>query len=375
MKATTAFRSVMLAGALLLSLVLANCGGDGKGNGLGAQAGGLERPPVAVTVQAVAQTEVRTELFSVGRIVSRNTPTLAAEINARVMELRVDEGRPVKKGQVLLLLDKTAFELARQEAEAEIQRLKASIANEERRVERYRDLKTKDMMPEERLDDAEATLAVDKASLAAAQARLAISRDRLAKTELVSPVDGVVERRHVSVGDYVQTGGALITLTDTRELRIELPFPETVGHQLKVGQVLYLESPIAPGMVVESRVTHIRPQVGAMNRSLVVMSELSNPGNWRPQATVEAYLVVDIRPDALVVPAASVVQRPAGYTVYSVDSLQAGQVRQRLVEPGVTRDGLVEIRQGLERGMLVVVEGATYLTDGARVAAQEVARE
>jgi len=45
------------------------------------------------------------------------------------------------------------------------------------------------------------------------------------------------------------------------------------------------------------------------------------------------------------------------------------------VEPGVTRDGLVEIRQGLERGMLVVVEGATYLTDGARVAAQEVARE
>jgi RND family efflux transporter MFP subunit len=359
---------------LLLSVVLSSCGeatnvaspGDGQSS---------EAPPVPVTVQQASSMEVRTELFSVGRIVSRNTPTLAAEINARVMEVLVDEGRPVLQGQALIRLDTTAFELAQQEAEANIQSLKASISNEERRVARYRDLKTRDMMPEERLDDAEAKLAVDKASLAAAQARLAITRDRLAKTELVSPVNGLVEKRHVSVGDYVQVGGALISLTDTVDLRVELPFPETVGHQLRVGQALYLESPIAPGLVVESKVGHIRPQVGSMNRSLVVITELTNPGSWRPQATIEATLVVEVRPDAIVIPAAAVVKRPAGYVVYSLDSPESTRVSQRLVRPGVSEGGVIEISEGLAPGTLVVVEGAHYLSDGARVSTPETSGE
>ncbi len=369
MKPRIWIQSALLSGCLLLVA----CGESREGDS--GSTGGVQRPPVAVTIQPAVVEEVRAELFSVGRIVSRNTPTLASEINARVVEVRVDEGRTVEKGQVLIMLDTTAFALARLEAEAAIQRLTASIANEERRVARYRDLRTKDMMPEERLDDAEAALAVDRASLTAAQARLAIALDRLSKTELVSPVDGVVEKRHVSVGDYVQTGGALVTLTDTIDLRVELPFPETVGHLLTIGQTLFLESPIAPGLVVESAVGHIRPQVGSMNRSLVVITEVANPGSWRPQATVEATLVVDIRPDAIVVPTASVVKRPAGYVVYSIDSMQDSLVRQRLVETGVVKDGLIEILDGLEPGDLVVVEGAAYLTDGARVSAQEITGE
>jgi membrane fusion protein (multidrug efflux system) len=355
-----------IALGLSLALLLSSCGDSSE-----SAAQGIEKPPVAVTVEQAKSQEVRSELFSVGRIVSRNTPTLAAEINARVVEVQVDEGRQVAQGQLLILLDTTAFELARQEAEADIQRLSASIANEERRVERYRDLKTRDMMPEERLDDAEAKLAVDRASLVAAQARLAISRDRLAKTRVSSPVNGVVETRHVSVGDYAQVGGALITLTDTVELRIELPFPETVGHMITEGQDLYLESPILPGLVVQSKVGHIRPQLGSMNRSLVVITELVNPGNWRPQATVEATLVVDVRPDAVVVPAAAVVKRPAGNVVYVVDSANGGVARQIRVEPGVNTGGMIEIRAGLAVGSRVVVEGAHYLSEGARIAVKE----
>ena len=163
MKKWMLIRSALVSGCL----ALAACGG--AGDGAPGSSAAVQRPPVAVTVQPAVIDEVRSELYSVGRIVSRNTPTLASEINARVIEVRVDEGRHVVKGQVLILLDTTAFALARLEAEADIQRLTASIANEERRVDRYRDLKTKDMMPQERLDDAEAALAVDRASLTAAQ--------------------------------------------------------------------------------------------------------------------------------------------------------------------------------------------------------------
>ena len=56
---------------------------------------------------------------------------------------------------------------------------------------------------------------------------------------MTSPVNGIVEKRHVSVGDYVKQGGPpLITVTDTQSLRAELPFPETVGSKLQVGQAI-----------------------------------------------------------------------------------------------------------------------------------------
>jgi len=308
----------------------------------------------------------------VGRVVSRNTPTLAAEVSARVVDVLADEGQEVQKGQVLLTLDRTAFELAEREAQANIQRFLANINNEKRRVERYRGLMAKEMMSQERLDDAEAMLAVYQASLAAAEAQLAIVQDRLSKTRLVSPVTGRVEKRHVSVGDYVKDGGPLFTLTDTVNLRVEMPFPETVSHLLRTGQIMEIESPLAPGLTVRAAVDEIRPQVNAMSHSLMATSNITNPGPWRPQATIEGFLVVATRPEAVFVPAASVVKRPAGNVVYLVDSRQSGVVRQVTVKTGVRGMGWVEILDGLKRGDPVVVEGAPYLADGARVMVQEI---
>jgi RND family efflux transporter MFP subunit len=283
----------------------------------------------------------------------------------------VEEGQPVREDQVLILLDTTAAELASREAEAEIERLTASIANEERRVARYQDLKTKNMMSQERLDDAEAKLAVDRATMLAARARLAIAEDRLSKAELISPVTGVVERRHVSVGDYVQPGGAMVTVTDTLDLRAELPFPETVGHQLVVGQHLILESPIAPGLLVEATIDQIRPQVGSLSRSLVVISEVSNPGDWRPEATVVATVIVARRPNAVTVPVLAVVRRPAGEVVYVLDSPDSQRVRQQKVVTGERQNGSIEIISGLQAGQTVIADGAHYLSDGALVAVRE----
>jgi len=349
--------------ALIAAAGLSACGQQGPAHGAAADA----QRPTSVSLAAARQQNVRVELYAVGRLVSRNAPNLAAEVDGRVLEVLVDEGEAVTRGQELVRLDTTALELSRREAEAAIEQLAANIANEERRVARYRDLKKRDVMPQERLDDAEAQLAVYRASMAAADARLAIVEDRLRKSRPAAPVNGIVERRHVSVGDFVRVGAPLFTVTDTRNLRAELPFPETVGAQLRLGQKLYLESPVAPGVRVEADVDQIRPQVGAMSRSLVVISDVENPGPWRPQATVEAAVIVDERIDAVVVPLLSVVQRPAGEVVYLLADTEPPTVRQQTVEVGARQDGWIEIRTGIEPGMTVVVDGAHYLTDGAPV--------
>ena len=352
--------------AAVAFLLLSACGGsNSEGDDF------VVERTVSVTLAKAVQQEVQVELHSIGRLVSKNTPLLAAEISARVVKVLVEEGQPVQYDQVLILLDTTTFKLARREAEAAIEQLKAGIANEERRVARYQDLKTKNMMSQERLDDAEANLAMNRASMLAAGARAAIAADRLSKAELISPVNGVVEKRHVSVGDYVQVGSPMVTVTDTNDLRAELPFPETVGHQLVIGQPIVLESPIAPGLLVDASIDQIRPQIGAMSRALVVIAEVNNPGDWRPEATVEATVIVERRPDAVVVPMISVVRRPAGEVVYVLEDQADPKVRQQLVETGQRQNGSIEIRSGLQAGETVVADGAHYLSDGARVVVRE----
>lgn len=350
--------------AMAAGLVLAACGSDEDSLA-------TDQAALAVEVVESREQDVQTRLHAVGRLVSKTAPVLASEINARVTEVLVDEGLAIETGQVLVRLDTTAFELARQEATAAIERLTVSIGNEQRRVERYRNLKTTNAMSQERLDDAEAKLASDRASLSAAKARLAIAEDRLAKAELISPVDGTVERRHVSVGDYARAADPLISVTDTVNLRVELPFPETVGHLLRPGQKIELESPLAPGEKHEAVIEQIRPQVGRANRSLVVISDIQNPGPWRPEATVRADVVVDSRPGAVVVPYSALVERPAGMVVYVLDSVDSEVVRQQVVQPGERQNGWIEIVSGLEAGQLVVGDGAYYLTDGARVSVRE----
>ena len=355
-----------------LLLVVAACGDGGE---TAENPGELAADAVPVTVEAARAEDIVVQLHSVGRLVSRNAPALAAEIDARVMEVLVEEGRQVSLGQALVRLDTTLFELQRREALADIQRLEASIANEQQRVDRYRGLREKEMIPLERLDDAEAALAADRASLAAASARLAIAQDRLSKALVTSPVDGTVERRHVSIGDYVKTGSPLLSLTDTVNLRAELPFPETVAYRLAEGQPLQLESPLAPGLLVEASVSQIRPEVGPLSRSIMVIADLVNPGGWRPEATVQGWVTVDRRADAVMVPLLSVVRRPDREVIYLLEVGEEGaKASEREVTTGVRKDGWVEIISTLIAGEIVIAEGAPYLSDGAPVSVRETAR-
>jgi RND family efflux transporter MFP subunit len=351
----------LLVAVVAVQALLSGCGQEEAGRDAGLAA-------VPVTTATVERRDVDSRLFAVGRLVSRNAPVLASEVDARVTRILVDEGEAVRRGQVLLLQDGTPFELAAREARAAIEGLDVSIANELRRVQRYRDLEQTNALSQERLDDAEAKLAADRAARAAAEARLAIAEDRLARAELVSPIDGVIQRRHVSVGDFTRTASPLMTVTDTTALRAELPFPETVAHRLRPGQRVLLESAVAPGLKHEAVVDRVRPQVAVGNQALVVIIEVENPGPWRPGATVEAAVITDARPGALLVPYGSVVERPAGSVVYVLDDPGGGIVRERVVEPGERQNGVIEIRSGLEAGEVVAADGASFLSDGALVA-------
>lgn len=103
------------------------------------------------------------------------------------------------------------------------------------------------------------------------------------------------------------------------------------------------------------------------SRAVDAIVDVPNTGQWRPGASVSAAVVVGTRPEALLVPELSLVQRPAGEVVYVVSD---GKALQRKVQVGQRQQGMAEILAGLRAGETVAVDGAAFLTDNTPVTVQ-----
>ncbi len=326
-----------------------------------ANSGGQMTP--VTTVLVTRDTIVVTE-EAMGWIEAKVNPKIASEVAGRVEKVYVDTGEIVKTGSPMLEVNSEQQELEKKGLRADISRLEALIKNQRRTVERYQSLLAKKSISQERFDNANVKLITLKEQLAGARSRLADNQRRLAKTSVVAPVGGWIEKRFVSKGDFVRPGTPLFLMVTDHLLRIVLPFPESVASRLAVGQKVKLTSPLSHERVIEAEINQIRPAVNIQSRALEVIIYLENPGEWRPGGTINGTVTLDRHDDGLLVPVQSVVRRPAGKVVYQ---FKDGKAIQRKVVTGQCQGNLIEILSGLAGDEKVVVDGAGFLTDGADV--------
>lgn len=357
-----AFRALVrpVPAVVLLVLALASCGQQEQAT--------VKPPGILITTTRVDTASVETLEHSVGQVESLVEPVVAAEVAGRVLTVEVEVGDTVRKGQPLAVLDSEDYRLRRGAAQAEIGRLDALIAQQERLVARYETLARRDFFARNALDDAQAQLEALRSQHAAASTQLAEAERNLARGRVLAPVGGAVAARMVNEGDYVGVGTPIVRLSTNQLLRITLPYPESLAEVLRPGLPVRLRSPAAPDAVVEGTVSEIRPTVGVSNQALLVLVDLPNPGGWKPGASVDGEVILDRRQQALTVPETAVVLRPAGPTVYVIEGEKA---QAAVVRPGVYRDGRVEILSGLDAGAEVAVDGAGFLSDGATVRVQD----
>ena len=353
----------LLRTGLFLCMALA---ATARGSGAPAkqEAGGRSIP---VTLATAAARDVEIWESALGQLEARTAPMIAAEVGGRIIAVAVDVGQAVEAGQLLAEIDAEDFRLARDLARADIERLQSLIRAQDLQVKRFRALVKQSLANQAALDEAEAQSGALRARLAAARVRLRQAERNIARARVTSPVGGRVDARRISVGDYVKVGTPLFHVVDPARLRVRLPFPEALGDRLRVGLPVRLSTPVAPGREVAGEIADIRPEITRANRAINVIIDLDNPGGWVPGASVTGAVRVARRKDAVVVPEASVVRRPAGTVVYVVD---AGRAVQRVVRTGLRRDGLVEIQSGLRAGEQVAVDGAGFLADGVAVGAK-----
>lgn len=322
------------------------------------------RPPALITVVAAQTGSIEVSLSTLGTLEALIDPRIGAEVAGRVLSVHARSGQRVRAGQLLARIDPVDSKIQTRIDAAEVGRLEALLAQQERNVARQTELVQRQFISRNALDDARAQRDALREQLAAARARVDASSRSVVKTQVLSPIDGFVETQIASPGDYVKVGDPLYQLVSDRKLRAHLPFPETEAGRLSRGMPARIRSPQSGGKALVGVVADIRPRIVEGSRALDVLVDLENDGSLRGGGTVNGTVIVETRDAVVLVPEQCVVLRPAGEVVYVVAD---GKANQRTVRTGVHQRGQIEIVSGLEAGEMIAADGAGFLSDGAAV--------
>jgi membrane fusion protein (multidrug efflux system) len=347
---------VGIASALLLAGALA-CGPR-------AQEAEVLAPPVATAEVVAVDLEERIEAS--GEIEARLHTFVAAEVSGQVTQILRGEGEAVEVGDPVLEIDPQRRKLDLEAARARNEQAQARVFEQQRQLKRIRRLFESNAVSQSKLDEAETAHVMAKADAAARRAELGVGERALADATIVAPFTGVVGRRLVSVGEFVQVGSRLVEFVSLDPIDVVFHVTEVDSGRVAAGQTVKVTVAPFPGEVFEARVDVVYPTIDSESRTLRVKASLANPaGRLRPGLFARADLGIRARSGVAMVPEETVLQRSAGPVVFRL--VGGDRVERRLVELGEFHEGRVEIRRGLALGDTVVVRGHADLPDGAVV--------
>ncbi|MBN2068794.1 MAG: efflux RND transporter periplasmic adaptor subunit [Opitutales bacterium] len=301
---------------------------------------------------------------SVGHIYGNVTPQIVAEAEGNTVEVYVEAGDIVTKGQPLLMIDQEPYQLRLDSAKAGLAQAQAMYDYQKVLYDRQTSLKDGNYISSNDLESSEAQLKLLEAQRDSAAASLALAERDMRNTVVKAPFSGTIDSRLVDLGDYVKQGNPVFSLVTAEKLRISLPFPESLARVIQPGQKVTLVSPVDKSQVVNAVLNEVKPAVSGASRSIEAVIYLDNPGSWVPGASVNAEVITQVKSEAVVIDRVALIQRPAGNVVYT---LEGDHAKELPVTVGRIDGDKVEILDGLPRGAKVIVEGAYYLSNGAKV--------
>ena len=322
--------------------------------------GGGPIGPAPVEAQPVRVGAAETSIDAVGTLASNEAVVVRPEVDGRVLTINFAEGGSVAPGAVLVELDSSIerAELARAEARRDLGRSN---------FERAKELRRSNAGTQRALDEAEAAQRT-------ADAEVDLARARLQKRTLTAPFDARAGLRHVSPGEFVTSGTALVSLQQIDPLKVDFRVPEIFLAAVAPGQPIAVAINAFAGVAFPGVVKAVDPLVDDAGHAVVVRAEIANEGTkLRPGLFARVRLTLAERENALFVPEQAI--QPQGDRQFVFRVVDQGEGQPKLaklteIEVGNRRRGEVEVRDGLAPGDVVVTAGLLRIRDGAPVQVQ-----
>ena len=313
-------------------------------------------------------------LSGLGTVTAASTVTVRSRVDGELMAIHFQEGQQVKAGQLLAEIDPRPYQVALTQAQGQLAKDQATLANARRDLARFEKLAKTSLVSQQELDTQRSlvsetlgTIKADEGSVASAQLNLTYSR-------ITSPIEGRVGLKQVDVGNYITSGdtNGLVVITQTHPIDVLFSLAENylpdIMQAQKSGQPLVVEAWDRSNqtLLTQGTLLSIDNQIDATTGTIKMKARFDNQDDKLfPNQFVNARLKVNTLQDAIVIPAAALQMGNEGHFVWVVNS--DNKVSKKSVTAGLQDSHQVVINAGLSAGERVVTDGLDRLTEGAQV--------
>jgi membrane fusion protein, multidrug efflux system len=333
-----------------------------------------------VGVARIRRGDIRLSLRALGAVTPLTTVTVNTQINGQLMSVGFKEGQLVRKGQFLAQIDPRPYQVALEQAQAQLVRDDATLKQAQMDLTRYQTLSQQVSIPRQTYEDQVWIVKQDQGTVDYDKAQIKAQQLNLIYCHIVAPSDGRVGLRLVDPGNYVQTSSTtgLVVLTLLNPTTVEFSVPEDslppimarVRAGAKIPVTAFDRANVAQLAVGEFAA--IDTQVNTTTGTVMLRAVFDNADqSLFPSQFVNVVMLLDTLKSVVTVPVAAVQRGAPGTYVYLVN--ENNTVSVHAIKLGAQDGDLFAVESGLSPGDRVVTDGADRLRDGAKVSIPDAA--
>ncbi|MBZ5527831.1 MAG: efflux RND transporter periplasmic adaptor subunit [Acidobacteriia bacterium] len=354
-----------MAGCFLASVLLIGCTSQ--------QAAAPAAPAVPVVVAKVEKKNVPLELRAIGNVEALASVSLKSQVTGPVVAVHFREGQDVRKGDPLFEIDRRPFEVALQQAQADLARDRAKAENARVDADRYLKLFEQNITPKQQYDAQRANADALDAAVLADKAAIESAKLNLQYCLIRSPLDGRTGNVLVKPGNLAKANDVpiLVTINQITPIYVNFGVPEQSLADVKrydTKRTLRVKAlvPGEDGVTEEGNLSFVDNAVDSTTGMIRLKASFSN-GKRRlwPGQYVTVVLTLTTQPNALVVPSQAINTGQSGSFVYIIKSDNTAELRG--VTPGRTVGTETIVESGLLPGETVVTDGQLRIVSGSKV--------
>jgi membrane fusion protein (multidrug efflux system) len=318
------------------------------------------QPPESVSSAVAREEKWQATLPAIGSIAAVHGVSVTTELPGTVTEIAFESGAAVAKGDLLLRLDTSSEEAALRAAEAQTDLNRVN-------AERTRKLRAENTISQAELDSAEATLKQNQANADAIRAAVE-------KKTIRAPFAGSLGIRLVNLGEYLDTGKAVVSLQSLDPVVGNFSLPQQELSKLATGMRVHLTTDAYPDRQFQGTLNAINPDLDPATRSVQLQAVFDNPQQLlRPGMFARMEVLLPEERPVLAIPATAILSAPFGDSVFVIEESRGSNaapglvVRQQFVRTGRVRGDFISVESGVKPGERVVSSGIFKLRNGMSV--------
>ncbi len=329
--------------------------------------------PLSVGVTTVQKRDVPYYLTGLGTVTAFNTVTVHSRVDGQMMQVYFKEGQFVKAGDVLAEIDPRPFQVALDQAEGQLAKDVAAQIDAKVDLSRYQQLWQAGVIARQQLDTQQATVGQFDGSIQSDKAQINNEKLQLTYCRITSPITGRVGLRLVDSGNIVHAADAngILVITQVQPIAVNFTLPEdslpqVVAEMKKKPLAVEAYSRDDNTKLADGQLLTLDNQIDQTTGTIKLKSQFINRdlGLW-PNQFVNVRLFLNVRKDAIVIPSAAIQSGAQGPFAYIVGPGNVVQVRS--IQADFNQGNISVIKQGLNEGDQIVIDGQDKLQAGATV--------